>query len=66
MLREAQKDMKATEKEVAVMMMLPFVQFLDMSTRGVVYELVNSWAHRGFVRGTVHLQFKQVLFTAMP
>lgn len=64
MLRESQKGMAATEHEVAVLMALPFLQYLDMNARGIVNELVNSWSHRGYVRSNVQFQFKQMLIAA--
>jgi hypothetical protein len=61
-LRESQKDMGASEHEVAVLMVLPFMQYLDANARGVVSDVVNGWSHRGWVRPNVQALFKQMLY----
>lgn len=65
MLRDTQKDMNANLHEVAVMMMVPFVHYLDASTRKSVTDLVTHWTFQGQVRATVETQFKQVLLGSM-
>lgn len=59
MLRDAQKSMAATEEEVAVLMILPFVRFLEVSSKVEVNDLIDGWAQQAKVRGTVLAQFKQ-------
>lgn len=64
MLRESQKSMGATEEEVAVLMIMPFVQFLEMSSKAEVNNVIDAWAHRSQVRATLVAQFKQQLYSA--
>lgn len=64
MLRESQKSMGATEEEVAVLMLMPFVQFLEMSSKAEVNDVIDAWAHRSKVRTTMVAQFKQQLYSA--
>jgi hypothetical protein len=64
MLRESQKSMDANELEVAVIMILPFVQFLGLAEKAEVNNLIDAWAHRAQIRGTIASQFKQALYSA--
>lgn len=58
MLRESQKDMEATESEVAVMMMMAFLPYLDSHSLGVVSKTVDRLTQGAFIRATIYRQFR--------